>query len=74
MDKNLSNAFEGCEVIISCVDGDEHCVKRLNDLGILQNEKVSIIKNDKKTPLVIKVKGSKLIIGRDISRSIKIEA
>ena len=60
----LAMCEEGVEVDIFCVNCGLGIKKRLCDLGLYDNTKIKIIKNDISGPIIIKVKDSKLVIGR----------
>ena len=70
---NLSNSPEGKLLKIASFSGGYMSQKRLYDLGILKNEKIKIIKNDGFGPIIIKVKGANIAIGRGLSRKILVE-
>jgi ferrous iron transport protein A len=70
---NLTNSSQGKEVKVVNIDGGDATQKRLKDLGILNNETIFIVKNDKVGPVIILVKGSKIALGRNISGNIQVE-
>jgi len=47
--------------------------KRLSDMGILPGEIIELIKNDKKGPIIIKLKGTSIALGRGIALKIEVE-
>ncbi len=48
--------------------------RRLEALGIIPGEEIAIVKNDGVMPIIILVKGAKVMIGRSVGRSIYAEA
>ena len=60
----LSMVTEGKEVKIHYVDCGRGLRARLCDLGLYENSKVKVIKNDISGPLILKIKDSKIILGR----------
>ncbi|OHD06468.1 MAG: hypothetical protein A2086_01805 [Spirochaetes bacterium GWD1_27_9] len=70
---NLSECREGKNATVKDIEGGINSQKRLKDLGILDNEKIRIVKNDKTGPIIIQVKGANIAIGRNISKKINVE-
>jgi len=60
----LAMAREGETVLVQFVDCGKELKRRLCDLGLYDNTKIKIVKNDISGPIVITVKDSKLVIGR----------
>lgn len=48
-------------------------VERIRALGIIHNEKCQIVKRISNGPIILKVKGSELILGKDVSSKIYVE-
>jgi ferrous iron transport protein A len=71
--KALSRVDEGKDVEIYCVKCGHRLKKRLCDLGLFDGTIINIIKNDKSGPLVIKVKDSKIVVGRGQAEQINVE-
>jgi ferrous iron transport protein A len=69
----LAMCNEGKKVVIYCVDCDRGIKKRLCDLGLYDGTKIRVVKNDISGPMIIKVKDSKLIIGRGQANKIRVE-
>ena len=70
MSVNLSETNQSGYYKVVNIDGGLEAKKRLKDLGILQNEEIQIIKNDKVGPVIIEVKGAKIALGRNLSKKI----
>ncbi len=64
----LKNGQEGVVVIL---EGDEKVIHRLSELGIVPNTIIKVINSIPfGGPVEILVRGSKLIIGRDIAKGV----
>lgn len=60
----LAMAKEGEEVKIHIVNCGRVLKARLCDLGLYEGSKVKVIKNDISGPIILKIKGSKIVLGR----------
>lgn len=69
----LAMAREGEEVLVHNVDCGIGLKKRLSDLGLYDNTKIKILKNDISGPVIVIVKDSKLVIGRGQANKILVE-
>ena len=69
----LAMCQEGEEVEIHCVGCGHRIKRRLCDLGLYDNTKIKIIKNDISGPIIVKVKNSKLVIGRGQANKIFVD-
>ena len=69
----LTMVGEGETVTINHVDCGIGLKKRLCDLGLYNNTKIKVIKNDVSGPIIIKVKNSNLAIGRGQANKIFIQ-
>ena len=69
----LAMAREGETVLVQCVDCGMGLKRRLCDLGLYDNTKIKIVKNDISGPIIITVKDSKLLIGRGQANKILVE-
>ncbi len=47
---------------------------KLSDMGIYKDSQIKVIKNDIPGPLIVDVKGSRLILGRGQAQKIMVEA
>ncbi len=52
---------------------EEKFKKRLSDMGIYKDAQVKIVKNDIPGPLIVDIKGSRLILGRGQAQKIMVE-
>ncbi|MCK4859912.1 MAG: ferrous iron transport protein A [Candidatus Omnitrophica bacterium] len=69
----LAMVKEGAEVTIHCVNCGQGLKRRLCDLGLYNGTKVSVLKNDISGPIIIKVKDSKIVLGRGQTHKIMVE-
>ncbi|MFH1642242.1 MAG: FeoA family protein [Nanoarchaeota archaeon] len=69
----LAMCSEGEEVKVNCVDCGAGLKKRLCDLGLYDGSIINIVKNDVSGPVIIKLKDSKLAIGRGQANKILVE-
>jgi ferrous iron transport protein A len=54
------------------VEGGFGMMDKLKPMGILPGENIEIIRNDSSGPLIISVKGSRLVIGRGMAQKIHV--
>lgn len=52
------------------IAGGRGACKRLNELGLTPGTKIEMVNNVRNGPVMIKVKGSKLAIGRGLARKV----
>ncbi|MBU1118851.1 ferrous iron transport protein A [Patescibacteria group bacterium] len=64
MGKSLITFNVGETVSIRCVRCGRNFTKRLSDLGLFDGALVTILKNDSFGPIILKVLGSKIALGR----------
>jgi len=69
----LSMVREGKEVKIHCVNCGRGLRARLCDLGLYEGSKVKVIKNDISGPIILKIKDSKIVLGRGQAHKIMAE-
>jgi Fe2+ transport system protein FeoA len=55
------------------VEGGFGMMDKLKPMGILPGENIEIIRNDSSGPLIISVKGSRLVIGRGMAQKIHVK-
>ena len=70
---HLSNIKTGKTVEVVRFDAGYRAMKRLNDMGIIPGEILEIIKNSVTCPVIVKVKGTKLVIGRGLAMKVIVE-
>ena len=69
----LSMVREGDEVKIHWVVCGRGLRARLCDLGLYEGTRIKVVKNDVFGPVILKVKGSKIVIGRGQAQKIMAE-
>jgi len=70
---NLSEAEENKNYEVKYINGGFGLIKRLKDLGFINNEIIKVLKNDKSSPLLINVKGTNIVLGKGVARKILVE-
>ncbi|MCR4704196.1 MAG: ferrous iron transport protein A [Saccharofermentans sp.] len=71
--KKLSEMKQGEEGIVSSVNGDARYVGRITSIGITPGCKVSIIKNDKRRPLIVFARDTMIALNDKESSNIEVE-
>ncbi len=69
----LAMANKNEKLKILQVGHGEKFKKRLSDMGIYKDAQVRIIRNDIPGPLILDIKGSRLILGRGQAQKIMVE-
>ena len=67
----LSMVARGLVKVIR-IEGGFGMMDRLKPMGILPGENIEIVRNDTSGPLIISVKGSRLILGRGMAQKIDV--
>ena len=71
--KKLSEMKQGEKGIVSSVNGDARYVGRITSIGITPGCKVSIIKNDKRRPLIVFARDTMIALNEKESANIVVE-
>lgn len=71
--KKLSEMKQGEKGIVSSVNGDARYVGRITSIGITPGCNVSIIKNDKKRPLIVFARDTMIALNEKESANIEVE-
>ncbi len=69
----LSMVKEGEKVIVNCVNCGQRLKRRLCDLALYNGSKIRVVKNDIAGPIIIKLKDSKIVLGRGQAHKIMVE-
>ncbi|HPS56580.1 MAG TPA: FeoA family protein [Spirochaetota bacterium] len=72
MKTNLNNINAGCYAEILGISGGEGLRDKVLSLGLLPGKTVQVISNRKQGPVIIKVNGTRLIVGRGMSEKIHV--
>lgn len=59
---SINEFRKGDLVVIETIDCEQKLRRRLCELGLFEGAKVEIIKNDRKSPVLIKVFNSKIVL------------
>ena len=70
----MSDVKDGKTVKIASIDGGWEYRKRITGLGFVKGCEVKVLRNESKGPLVVKVKGSKFVLGRGEASRIFVES
>lgn len=68
--KPLDEFAAGSEARIAAIDAGSGLKNRLASMGLLVNEQVRIVRNDRVGQIIIQVKNSKVILGRGMSHKV----
>ncbi|MFH1848793.1 MAG: FeoA family protein [archaeon] len=69
----LSECRQGKKVCIHCVSCGRGFTKRLCELGLYDGTQAEVLMNDTTGPMILKVKDSKLVLGRGQARKITVQ-
>ena len=58
--------------IVFQIDSGHGACKRLNELGIIPGARIELVNKITSGPVMIRVKGSKLALGRGLARKVKV--
>lgn len=72
MKTNLNNIKAGCYAEILGITGGEGLRDKVLSLGLLPGNTIQVISNRKKGPVIIKINGTRLILGRGMSEKIHV--
>lgn len=70
---HLSEIASGESAILKKIIGGHEIRQRLTAMGLLPGQTILVVKNGHPGPLVVKVKESKIVLGRGMSQKIKVE-
>jgi len=69
---SLSNMHTGSNVKILRVDAGRGLQARLASMGLLPGANVRVVKNDRSGPVVLAVKGARLMLGRGVTEKVMV--
>lgn len=72
MKTNLNSIKAGCYAEILGISGGAALRDKVLSLGLLPGKTVQVISNRNKGPVIIKINGTRLILGRGISEKIHV--
>ncbi len=73
MKLSVENAPLNVSLKIIDISGGMGLKKRLGDLGLTPASTISVIRNDKSGPVLIRVRGTNIALGRGMSRKVQVE-
>ena len=69
----LTNILENKKAQIISLNCGFNLLRRLNELGVYKGAKVIILKNDNHGPIILKIKTSRLALGRGQAQKIIVQ-
>lgn len=69
----LTLVLEGAKAILRSIDGGRQIKGRLAALGLFPGTELEVIQNSGQGPFVIRVKGSRIVIGRGMAAKISVD-
>lgn len=69
----LSMAIEGQNVILRDINWGYKLRKRLQDMGLTPGVEVNIVSSNSRGAFIIKLRGTKLVIGRGIAQKLLVD-
>ena len=70
--KSLLQLHVGKKGKIVCISGGQGACKRLNELGLVPGVEVELVNKISSGPVMVRVKGSKLALGRGLAQKIEV--
>jgi ferrous iron transport protein A len=69
----LNNCNIGDKIMIKNMESDPKVKKRLQDMGLTNGSMLRMISNYSDDAYIVKIRGSKVVIGKDIAEKISVE-
>jgi len=66
----LSDVADGQRVNIVAIDGGHGVTRRLAAMGMLPNAEVEVIRNGHPGPFIVRVRGTRIALGRGVAHKI----
>ena len=70
---SLSETYVGQKVSLAGIDAGEELRSRLAAMGMVPNSIMTVVSNGCKGPIVLNVKGSKIVLGRGMADKVMVE-
>lgn len=68
----LSEVLTGQEVVLSAIEGGRRFQHRLTEMGLTPGARFEVVNRGRPGPLVISVKGTRLMLGRGAARRVHV--
>lgn len=68
----LSEMKENTEAVVSSLDGDTRFISRITSIGLTPGSRVSVIKNDKKRPVLLYSRDTMIAVNRNECEGIEV--
>ena len=72
--KKLSELKANCAGVVSCVNGDSRFVSRITSIGLTPGCKVTVVKNEKRRPLLVYSRDTMIALNRNECDWIEMDA
>ena len=72
METNLNNIKAGCYAEILRINGGHSVRDKILSMGLLPGKTVQVISKQKNGPVIIKVNGTRLVVGHGVSERIHV--
>ena len=69
----LSQMKENTEAVVSSLDGDTRFISRITSIGLTPGSRISVIKNDKKRPLLLYSRDTMIAVNRNECEGIEVK-
>ena len=73
-EKSLSLIKSGNNVRLVSITGGAFMRSRLVSMGLLQGTTMEVVKNSGRGPVIVSVRGSRLVLGRGMAHKIMVES
>ena len=64
---------ENTEAVVSSLDGDTRFISRITSIGLTPGSRISVIKNDKKRPLLLYSRDTMIAVNRNECEGIEVK-
>lgn len=69
----LSTIKSGQSVLLKSIKREEKIVRKLNEMGLTPGVKINVVSKVRGSAFIINVRGSRLILGKDLTKNIFVE-
>ena len=69
---SLNELSENTDAVVSSIDGDTRFVSRITSIGLTPGCKVTVVKNDKKRPILIYTRDTMIALNKDECSGIQV--
>ena len=69
----LSDADPGTDVVLVKVEAGRHAASRLASMGLLPGVKVSVVRNERRGPFILSLRGGRVVLGRGLADHVRVQ-